>query len=101
VTKHSTRQRRRNLWVADPHCWWCGRLTRYASRKGGKAARKAGYQDPDLATVDHLATWRNRPPGVDRRRLPEVTVLACRECNRDRGRISDALRRAREAEAAA
>jgi 5-methylcytosine-specific restriction endonuclease McrA len=57
------------LWQRDPRCLWCGRETRID-----------GVHEPDAATLDHL----HRKSQRTRRALP-VVVLACRECNNDRG----------------
>lgn len=70
------RKRTRKLWNQDPHCHWCGRITRLAG--SGEVAH-----DDELATYDHLYTRfqvkRNGPHGY-------IGVLACRKCNWERGR---------------
>lgn len=70
-----TRVRRRNLWLADPHCHWCGSLTALPG-----AATASGLR---LATIDHLFS-RFHPVRQETASVP--TVLACRECNAERGR---------------
>lgn len=79
------KRRRLSLFQRDPHCHWCGRLTRYDYVPGVKT------QPPDLATIDHLDNRRKRGDKRERERssIPDVvpgerTVLACRECNERR-----------------
>lgn len=62
--------RRFLLWMRDPRCTWCGRITRL----------EAPQDAPELATRDHLHRKGERGD----RRLP-ADVLACYECNTSRG----------------
>lgn len=68
----TTRRYRRCLFTADPHCYWCGRLTVWVTPANGVLA-------PDTATVDHVVSKYNRPWNS-----PTDLVLACFECNQRR-----------------
>lgn len=57
-------KRRRALWLADPHCIWCGFL----------------FVHPDFATVEHLV-----PRGYGGSNAIPNTRLACGICNEKRG----------------
>jgi hypothetical protein len=65
--------RRRQLWRRDPHCFWCGRVTRFDEH----------YTD-DAATVEHVYHRAHPKRRSPKRHLP-ATVLACRKCNSERG----------------
>lgn len=67
---------RLRLFRANPHCFWCGRKTRLDVAHGSS----------DFATVDHLYS-RFHPRRVDRHREQKgaLHVLACHECNNERG----------------
>lgn len=69
ITKPQTGTLRFRLWQRDPRCLWCGIETDINGR-----------HEPDTATLDHLHR-RSQRAG---RHLPPV-VLACRQCNNDRG----------------
>jgi 5-methylcytosine-specific restriction endonuclease McrA len=65
------------LWDKDPHCFYCG--TRTVKAQSGEIRTL-----PDTATFDHLYN-RLRPERKD----PQKSwhgVLACRQCNLDKGR---------------
>jgi hypothetical protein len=66
---------RQRLFRADPHCFWCGTLTRLGQVNG-----------PIQATIDHLYS-RLHPERVDRYREQKgvLHVLACAACNGERG----------------
>jgi hypothetical protein len=73
--------RRCRLWMESPNCYWCGRETVLATPLPG-----FGPGTPLLATVDHVITRREK----DRRAKLAATgatlhVLACFECNHERG----------------
>jgi hypothetical protein len=78
------RKRKENLWKRDPHCHWCGRLT-----------RTEGEQNNDLATVDHLRTKYDPSRWLRGDGQDERTVLACYACNNERARV-DTLSRPTE-----
>src|SRR5437868_8874207 len=65
--------RRRQLWRRDPHCFWCGRITKFDE-----------YYSDDAATVEHIYHRRHPKRHNGRRHLPSI-VLACRRCNNERG----------------
>jgi hypothetical protein len=73
--------RRRNLWLADPHCHWCGQPTVLPG------VTPAGSVGP-VATLDHLYS-RFHPLRQSEREVP--LVLACRDCNAERGRLENLL----------
>jgi len=56
-------------------CFWCGRRTKL------KGQMQNGGLHPLTATIDHLINSLDRPD-----ELSGITVNACHECNRDRGR---------------
>lgn len=66
---------RQRLFRADPHCFWCGCLTRLGAING-----------PRQATIDHLYS-RLHPKRLDRHREQKgvLHVLACSACNNERG----------------
>jgi hypothetical protein len=66
---------RLRLFRADPHCFWCGQVTRYGA-----------VGDPLQTTVDHLYS-RLHPERENRYREQKgvLHVLACSECNNERG----------------
>jgi len=73
------RERRRKLHAENPHCYWCGRLTR------------EGLTPPlpdDAATLDHFRSLCDLSP---RKANEPQWVLACHACNLRRG-IEDQLR---------
>lgn len=70
------KRRRRNLFAADPYCWYCGcAVYEYRLPHGGPQA-------PDQATVEHLISKRH-PMRGEHHGLRKV--LACYECNVSRG----------------
>lgn len=66
---------RQRLFRADPHCFWCGCLTRMGAING-----------PTQTTVDHLYS-RLHPERAERHREQKgvLHVLACAACNNERG----------------
>ena len=82
------RKQRHRMWLRNPYCHWCGKLTRLLDVNGGP-------QPVDMATVDHLFSRFNKGrenyslgikctshagnPMIIRR------VLACFACNQRRG----------------
>ncbi len=83
------KQRRKRLFDADPHCYWCGReLVMPPGPPGG------GCPD-NAATLDHLIhrldPRRNEPQPEG---APPRTVLACYACNSLRGNAEHELRKA-------
>lgn len=78
-SKNLTPREARNLmWRADPHCHWCGKLTRLpAPRVKGVKHR----QEHDWATLDHLVS-RLEPSKRQAHKTGERRwVLACFACN--------------------
>jgi hypothetical protein len=74
---------RERLHARDPHCYWCGRLTRVI----------APCTSPDLATLEHLRS-RFNPRRVNMDGTPAshgIIVLACYQCNNERGQIEQAF----------
>lgn len=69
-------RRKVRLWLSDPRCHWCGRVTVLASLIGKRR------QFAELATIDHLYS-RLHPLRSAPKRHPreERTVIACHECN--------------------
>jgi hypothetical protein len=65
--------RRLALWLRDPRCFWCGRVTNYDTAGRGNSA-----------TLEHVY-----PRGHPRRSDPDKhlppTLLACHKCNTERG----------------
>lgn len=77
-----TNNRLKNLFNNDPHCYWCGRLTRFLNRN------IEGIIIPlDTATLDHLYPRTH----INHNSKNQRTVLACFECNRDRNDITQAI----------
>jgi hypothetical protein len=69
------------LYRRHPYCWWCGIRVR-------KTPVRRGRRPPaDLATLDHLNTRNMYPDGRPKttRSQPATTVLACWQCNQERG----------------
>lgn len=73
--KLSNKELRRQLFDADPKCHWCGRETVWTELPGGKLP-------PNAATLDHLYT---RYEMETRASMGNPFVLACNQCNHDRG----------------
>lgn len=71
-------KRRHNLWKEDPHCHWCGVLTKFEGAK---------KDDPAKATKDHLKEDRPYQGGFKYNIRTTQTVLACQRCNQERGII--------------
>lgn len=72
------RRQRLRLWLADPHCYWCGVRTFLPTREG--KSPKA----PNEATIDHLRP-RHHPERLVPARGGEVRrVLSCWKCNNER-----------------
>lgn len=69
--------RRRNLWLANPCCHWCGKETSLPEIKNQSGTSKV------MATVDHLYSRYHSLPSADRE---AQTVLACLPCNSKRCR---------------
>lgn len=75
------RRRRQRLMEADPRCYWCKRPVVYYELKSHE------QMPPNFATIDHL--YDKYSP--ERRIIASlkvasiVTVLACHECNQNRG----------------
>ena len=65
--------RRLLLWRKDPRCFWCGRVTIYATSG-----------TPNAATLEHVYP-RGHPRRADPARHLPSTVLACYRCNQERG----------------
>jgi 5-methylcytosine-specific restriction endonuclease McrA len=65
------------MWQENPHCYYCGVLTIWVTRSGGKAKSNE-------ATIEHLRSRyhkdRREPAGKNERRL----VLACYKCNHEK-----------------
>lgn len=76
-----TARRRRRLWDADPHCYWCGQLTVELNLKP--------YEKPpgNLATLDHLRSRLDVTRGTT---LAVSTVLSCLRCNNERAAAEQA-----------
>jgi hypothetical protein len=68
------------MWENDPHCYWCGRLTKiYGNSKDFKLP-------DDAATIDHVYAGRDpRRLEFKRNKKPSPVVLACLKCNKQRG----------------
>lgn len=66
---------RKSFWKSNPLCHWCGIKTELNVPDG----------TPNQATIDHLYprgdSRRGSGPGLD----PEKLVLACFQCNNNRG----------------
>jgi hypothetical protein len=69
------------MWQADPHCYWCGRLTViYNEYPNGKVI------PGDAATIDHVYPTNDpRRQEFKAKRIPSPVVLACNKCNWERG----------------
>ena len=85
MSAESKRARLRNLFESDSHCYWCGRLTRFGSRKHPDTRPRGNRLPKDLATLDHivshLAIPRSDPAWNT---FKNVIVLSCFECNQRR-----------------
>lgn len=75
---HELRRIRQELWNEDPHCHWCGVLTKIDHE--GRATL-----DPDDATLDHIYHRGHEARKVDMPKQKEDVVLACSHCNNKRG----------------
>jgi hypothetical protein len=69
--------RRRNLWLANPRCHWCGTPTFLPETPGPHSTIER------KATLDHLFSRFHPQPA---RKLARRTVLACESCNAQRAR---------------
>lgn len=76
MSKALTKQRR-NLWLRDPHCYYCGVETIFDFDRKGPVP-------PNFATIDHLRP-RHHPLRREPAKNGEVRhVLACFKCNNER-----------------
>ena len=73
-------RRRLRLWKDNPHCYWCGIETVLADGERPLP--------PDAATLDHIRS-RFVPERAqkDGKWRQGIIVLACNECNHERGRM--------------
>lgn len=78
---------KRRLWMRDPHCHWCGVLTRLP------LPGEENCSAHDAATLDHVI------PKLQRQRISDrdKVVLACHMCNQQRDAV-DRLKWRREQE---
>lgn len=81
-------QKRRRLvwlWLKDSKCYWCGKETAlYVAASDGTGTQRHAPDVPEKATIDHI----NSKLSGNRREVTdwtELTVLACFECNHNRG----------------
>jgi len=85
------------LWRREPHCHWCGVLTTLPSAEGKMYPEyKPGSKlSLEAATLDNLYEKRDPRRINYKRSSGEIyyNVLACHECNRDRARISQFMRK--------
>ena len=63
--KNKFGRRRYNLWVEDPHCYWCGKKLKWKE-----------------TTLDHVN--QRTKLGNERRPRWGATVLSCEPCNNER-----------------
>lgn len=80
MTRLGKRNRRRILFERSPQCYWCGCEVIWVEQSGGQLPHNA-------ATLDHLYDKLNEKRGIylDNK---ERTVLACSQCNWQRGQDS-------------
>ena len=74
-------RRRYSLYLHNPYCFWCDRLTLYLPAVSSFHLK---------ATVDHIRDAYTKLLGIPETiNLPdnETTVLACYECNQQRGKL--------------
>jgi hypothetical protein len=73
----SNRKIRNKLWNQNPQCFWCFCNTRKPPDDPGAPIY------PDTATLDHVvSSWHKRlNPDAE-----QMLVIACSECNAERGR---------------
>jgi hypothetical protein len=81
----SVKRRRRYLYRVDPHCWYCGIRVFDYDYPGG------GTQKPDQATLEHLVSKRNPMRRTDIGMYITARVLACYDCNYERGKWTSLL----------
>lgn len=75
------KRRRARLMIIDPHCYWCKKEVIYYDLKDHE------QMPHNFATIDHLFD-KYSPERYSMSTLlnkREVTVLACHECNQNRG----------------
>lgn len=72
------------MWRRNPHCFWCGIET--VLDDGPKLP-------PNAATVDHIRSrfCLERAERADGRWRKGILVLACSQCNNDRGSMEQAF----------
>lgn len=82
------RRRLLRLLAEDPVCWWCG-MTLALHMKHRMTGRTRDTP-PDFATIDHLHDRARYPDGRPTLRPvgEPAYVLACPDCNEERGRWS-------------
>jgi hypothetical protein len=75
------KRRRANLMATDPHCYWCRKEVIYYDLKSHEK------MPHNFATIEHLYDKYSPERRIIARLNPAkpVTVLACHECNQDRG----------------
>lgn len=75
---------RKKLWKHEPHCKYCGQLTRLPENLGFKKGKKVKYPD-DMATLDHVYSRLNpkREEGYNK----YIFNLSCNLCNNYREKI--------------
>ena len=76
MSKSKNQRLRLRLWRKNPHCYWCGIVTKWFARNPAP---------PDGATLDHIRSRyvpeRSRREGLWRN---GIIVLACWRCNNER-----------------
>jgi hypothetical protein len=79
MSNHRRLKRQRyRLWLADPHCCYCGVKTTLPSKHW------KGPMSPNVATIDHLRP-RHHPGRLEPAKNQEVRrVLSCWKCNNER-----------------
>ena len=68
--------RRRNLMMVDPHCYYCGMLLR---DDYPPSVKNANPPPRDMATIEHLNSKIRFPDGRPQQQF--TRVLSCRPCN--------------------
>lgn len=76
---------RKRLFEKEPHCCYCGRLTKEYLELYTTDLPKGFHMPDDAATVEHLYDKYDYVKRWETRDNPERHAIACYKCNQERG----------------
>lgn len=78
IQRMSNRNLKLELYNRNPHCHWCGRLTKLICESNLR------HVDPLMATIDHIVSRYHVHRWIKKKGRGRRKVLACYECNHKR-----------------